>query len=360
MRNLERARTLLTEQVGSDYLDKKARKRELSRIKQKKKKLTKQRDELDRQISMTKNSPRPQQMVADELAILERNRKKLTKKIKKQKKKAKNTKRDLSEFDTRYSISADVEQIVNVDGLFRTPDTRYIDNGLLDLSIHGIGRMLNHANPNFRKIGSIVESIIGNLSLCICDSTMIDHKMIELLNQYIFTQKPVLDVLDPIAIVIYNKFLILSHLNNDAIVYECDRIGKTNKFSTAYRRYCEGKYPFDQFVDFAKFQNRYMSQEQQILFIQYQRVIRAMEDRGMVDCQSGKLKQRIRNGLRDIGIRKNQIGGLIHYTYDKSLDAARKYYSEKDERLAPVFDYISAISRFSPDYAAEMYAMDGF
>lgn len=352
--------SLLDDHVGLDFLDKKKYKSKIKKQKSKKQQLVKEKDKIREQIMNTKTSMGPQESIDEKLKLLKKSKKKLNKKIKKRKQKAKDLKRQLQQFDERYDISYEVEQIVNSDGLFRTPDTRYIDNGLFERSIHTVGMMLNHAQPNYRKIGAVVESIIGNLSLCMCEPQTIDYKLVEIFTNYVLAHKPILDVIDPFAVVLYNKFLILSHLSGYSIVYECDRITKSTKFSTAYRRYCEGKYAFDQFVDFSKFQRRYMTQEQQILFSQYQRVIRVLEDMGYVDCKSGKFKQRVRNGMRDLGIKRSQIGEMIHYTYDKSLDAARQYYASKDPRLNGMFDYLQHITQFTPEYAGERYAMSRF
>lgn len=291
---------------------------------------------------------------------LKKSKKVLEKQIKKEHKKRKKLKLNLKGFEDRYDISDEVAQIVNIDGLFRSPDCRFIENRQLDQAIYYVGMMLNHSKPNYRKIVSLVETIIGKISMCMIDDIGTAIYLIQVLTDIILQHKRILDLISPIAIVVYSKFLLLSGVDGSNIVYDCDRIGKTNKFVNCYKKYCEGKYAFDQFVDFSKFQRRFMSPDQQLLFSQYQRVIRVMEDMGMIDCKSGKLKQKARNTIRNLGIRRDQIGKIIHYGYDKSLDAAQQYYSNRDKKMEPVFETARALSRFSPDYAGEMYAMSEF
>ena len=361
VRDPSRTKSLLDDHVNLDYLNKKKVKSKLKKEKKKASILKDEKNEIERKMNIAKSSPTMNHDFARaEIKQLSKDKKSLEKKIKKQKKKTKQLKKEIDQFDNRYDISDVVAEIVNVDGLFRTPDNRYLDNHLLDQGLAMVGKMLNHGYPNYRKIATMVENIIGNLSMCTFDPIDHDIYLIQTLNDYILKHKPLLDVISPIHIVLYNKFLMLSNLGAGNIVYECDRSVKTNKFSREYRKYCEGRYAFDQFVDFAKCQRKYMNPQQQVLFVQYQRIIRVMEDMGMIECQSGKVKQRVRNGLRNVGLKRNQIGQLIHYTYDKSMDAARDYYAKKESNVAKVVDFAHDISRFSPDYAGELYAMDSF
>lgn len=361
VRDPNRTKSLLDEHINLDYLNKQ---KVVSKLKKKKKKtslLKDEKNEIVRKMNNLKNSPAVNQDIAkSEIQQLSKDKKSLEKKIKKRKKKAKQLKKEISQFDDRYDISDVVAEIVNVEGLFRTPDNRFLENHLLDNGLYLIGKMLNHAVPNYRKITAMIETIIGNISMCTYDPMVHNSYLIQTLTDHILKHKPILDSINPMAIILYNKFLMLSGLDGVNIVYECDRIVKTNKFSKEHRKYCEGRYAFDQFVDFAKYQRKYMNPSQQLLFSQYQKIIRVMEDMGLIDCQSGKIKQRIRNGLRDVGLKRNQIGQLIHYTYDKSLDAARDYYAKKGSSAAKVVDFAHDISRFSPDYAGELYAMSGF
>lgn len=362
IRNPDRIKSLLDDTVTLDYLDKNKFKNRLKKTKKKTSLLKAEKKEIDKQIRYTQSSPAINQDIANnQIYDLKKQKKSLTKKIKKGKKKSKQLKKEIDMFNDRFDISDVVAEIVNVEGLFRTMDNRYVENNVMDHGIAMIGKMLNHANPNYRKISSMIETVIGKLSMCTLDPTMHEIYSIQTLTRYILRHKPILDTINPMAIIIYNKFLLLSNLDGSNIVYDCDRIVKTNKFSRAYQKYCEGRYPFDQFVDFAKFQRKYMTSSQQLMFSQYQKVIRVMEDMGMIDCQSGKIKQRMRNGLRDLGIKRNQIGQLIHYTYDKSMDAAREYYSSKgNTQAANAIGFAHNVSRFSPDYAGELYAMSGF
>lgn len=361
IRDPDRTRSLLDDHVGLDYLDKKKVKSKLKKEKKKASLLKDERDEIRKKMNVTKTSPAYNSDLAKiELKQLSKDKKSLEKKIKKKKKKAKQLKKEIDQFDNRYDISDAVAEIVNIEGLFRTPDNRFLNNHILDQGVTMIGRMLNHGSPNYRKITTMVESIIGNLSMCTYDPLIHDSYIIQTFTNYILRHKPILESINPLAVIVYNKFLMLSNLDASNIVYDCDRVVKTNKFSREYQKYCEGRYAFDQFVDFAKFQKRYMNPEQQHIFVQYQRIIRVMEDMGIIECQSGKIKQRIRNGLRDVGLKRNQIGQLIHYTYDKSLDAAQDYYAKKGSKAAGMIDFAHSISRFSPDYAGELYAMDTF
>jgi hypothetical protein len=351
---------LLDEPIQLDFLDKKKFRKKIKNRKKNIHGLNDERDDLRRKIAMAKNSPRSQDIIDAEVKILKKSKRKLDKDIKKQKNKMKKTKKKLRGFGERYDISSHVQQIVNVDGMFRTEDVRFITNGCFDTCVATVGKMLNFQKPNYRKIASLVETIIGNLSLCYVDARSIDYKTIEILSEYILRHKPILDVINPFAVVVYNKFLLLARIGSASIIYDCDNITKSNKFSNSYKRYIEGKYAFDQFVDIAHFQQRYMTSEQMVIFSQYQRIIRVLEDGDYIDCKSNKLKQRIRNGLRDAGIRKQQIGQLVHYAYDRSMDAARDYYEKKDKRYGQLFDYLGSASKFSPDYAGDLYAMQGF
>lgn len=302
----------------------------------------------------------PEEKRHEEIKQLSKQKKSLKKQIHRHNRKIKKSKEKIHQIGERKDLGYEIDMMVNNDGLFRTNDIRYIQNGLLQQSIQSIGMMLNHAKPNYRKIASMTESVIGHLSLCNCDYMSIDGKMIELLSNYILEHKKILECINPIAVVLYAKFLILSQLDDVSIVFNCDQILHCQKFSNAYRRISEGKYAFDQYVEFSKFQNRFMTQEQRWIFSQYQKIIRVMEDQGMVTCESGKMKQKTRNFIRDMGIHRDQIGELLHYSYDKALDAAHRYYEEKDPNLEPLFGYIRDISNFSPSYAGERYAMASF
>lgn len=361
IRDPSRTESLLDDHVTLDYLNKNKSKSKLKKLKKKTSLLKDEKKEIDRKIKRTKSSPAINQDLANtEIEKLTKDKKMLKKKIKKGKKKKKQLQREIDQFDDRFDISGMIGDIVNVEGLFRTTDNRYLDNHIFDHSMYLIGKMMNQSSPNYRKISTMIEGVIGNLSMCTYDPMVHDTYLIQILTKYILKHKPILDTIKPMAIVLYNKFLMLSNLDGSNIVYDCDRIVKTNRFSREYQKYCEGRYPFDQFVDFAKFQRKYMNSNQQLLFSQYQKVVRVMEDIGMIDCQSGKIKQRVRNGLRDFGIKRNQIGQLVHYTYDKSMDAARDYYAKKGSSAAKAIDFAHDLSRFSPDYAGELYAMSSF
>lgn len=346
--------------INTDFLDKKKVKQQLKDRKKRRQQLHDDLDQYNRRMVLTRESHGSPEAINSEIDLLKKGKKKIKKKLEKNKKKSKKIKRELKGFDQRFSVSSQIQQIVNVDGLFRTEDIRYVTNGYLDISIHAVGKMLNFRTPNYRKITDLVENIIGNLSLCYVDDRVVDYKMIEILTNYILRHKPILDLIDPFAVVLLNKFLMLSRLSGSSIVYDCDNIARTNKFSNCYCRYIEGKYAFDQFIDFAKFQQKFMTSEQMIIFSQYQRIIRVLEDGDYIDCKSNKVKQRFRNGLRDIGIRRQQVGQLAHYAYDRTMDAAREYYSGKDKRFDPLFEHLRAISQFTPDYAGEAYAMSRF
>lgn len=352
---------LFNETIQIDYLNKDKSKDKLRKHKSKIRDAKCDLSDIDRKIMRTKSShTMDPSIVEEELRTLKSERKSAQKKIKRGKKKIKNIKREIDRYNDRFDIADYVGNIVNLDGLFRCPINNFVENKVLDQSITAIGRMLNYPHPNWRKITSIVESTIGNLSMCMFDATDYVTIPIEVLTNYILRHKQILDNINPIAIVLLNKFLILSNFGTGSIIYDCDRRGKTTKFQTYYRKYCEGTHAFDQYVDFAKFQRRYMSPEQLHIFTQYQRIIRVMEDRGMIDCKSGKLKQRVRNTIRDLGLKRDQIGQLIHYGYDKSLDAARQYYADKNKSISDAISFARDISNFSPDYAGERYAMAGF
>lgn len=352
---------LLDETITSDYLDQGRERGKLKKHKKKRKLLIKEKDRIDHQISMLKSSETFDESTETDISLLKKRKKGIVRDIKKTKKKARDIRRSMSQYDDRLVLAREVEAMVNVDGLFRTRDIRYLTNNHFKRGLYLVGSMMNHRKPNFRTITSMIECIIGNLSLCNCGSEVINHIDIEILCKYLLRNKRILGMIDPIAVVVLNKWLILSGLNDHAIVYECDRLAKTTRFSTLYKKLCEGKFSFDQFVDFSKFQRRYMTAEQQIIFEQYQRIVRVMEDMGMAYCKSGKIKQRIRNGLRDLGIRKNQVGQIIHYTYDKTLDAARNYYAQRgNDGMATLTDYARGLTNFTPEFAGEQYAMSRF
>lgn len=352
---------LFTEQIQLDFLSKDKSKSKLKKHKSKIKDYKVDLSDIERKITRMKSSHTMDPIIVEEeLRSLKKEKKSTQKRIKQGKKKIKNIKREIEGYDDRFDTAEYVANIVNVDGLFRCPINNFVENKVLDQSITAVGRMMNYPHPNWRKITAVVESIIGNLSMCMVDATDYVTIPIEVLTNYILRHKQILDHINPTAIALLNKFLIVSNFGSGSIIYDCDNRAKTTKFQTYYRKYCEGTHAFDQYVDFAKFQRRYMSPEQLYIFTQYQRIIRVMEDRGMIDCKSGKLKQRVRNTIRDLGLKRDQIGQLIHYGYDKSLDAARQYYADKNKSISDAISFARDISNFSPDYAGERYAMAGF
>lgn len=355
-----KAPPILGKEVTYHWLDKNPHQRKIKGIKKETKSLKQRKSDLKLEITRVKHDtevPISDEQREETIHQLKKERDDLSKGIRKNKKKIQKHKGKIKQIDDRVEYGYQVDDMVNNAGLFRSMDDRYIRNGLFRQSVRDIGLMLNHLHPDWRKITSMVENVIGNLSMCICDPTVDMQNMSILFSNYILKLKPILEKIRPSMVVLYAKWLMLNRLNDANIIYDYDTILHSTKFADEYRRKIEGKPSFDHFVEFSKLQNNYMTPVQRYMYNQTQRIIRVMEENGMITCDSNKIKQRFRNGLRNLGVTSSQVGEIVHYAYDNALDKAQKYYAEKDPNMDPMFGYIRDISNFSPSYAGERYAM---